>query len=44
MSIAARQAGVRMDFSCVKVLKMATWSPFSDEQIEDGWECGCARH
>lgn len=35
---ASRMAGVRMDFSCVKVLKMAPpWCPFSDEQIKDGW-------
>lgn len=36
--ISSQQAGVRMDFSCVKVLKMAPpWCPFSDDQIEGGW-------
>jgi len=38
---ASRKAGVRMDFSCVKVLRMMqspSISPFSDEQIEDGWQ------
>lgn len=35
----SRKAGVRIDFSCVKVLKLASWCPFSNEQIDGGWEC-----